>query len=380
MNMRIYERNQGGWLAAVLLLLMGLSACDRNNSSVSPKPNEKPPVTQPSGIDPVADCLVSCDSVCGDREVCLKPCRKTCHQGLYAYGPAACIAECGSSCGENVTCLDPCFSACGGAPPPSVAADAPHTFIDSGPPNPSYQTEADFAFHCSQPDCTFACRLNAGAWSHCSSPVVIRSLADGTHTFYVRAFVGELFDPDPAVWRWTIDTFVPVTPPPPPEPVWKIVPSGQTRCFDDAEVIPCPAVGEVFYGQDAQYAAAVSAYVVHADTVVDPVTGLEWQRRDDGVQREWQQAVNHCAELVLDEKADWRLPGTNELLGIIDFGRASPAIDSQVFPETKSAMYWASDGNDGTAWSVLFSYGYVFSMGKEAGIIYVRCVRGGALP
>lgn len=32
--------------------------------------------------------------------------------------------------------------------------------------------------------------------------------------------------------------------------------SGQSKCYNDTEEIPCPAPGEPFYGQDGNYAAS----------------------------------------------------------------------------------------------------------------------------
>jgi len=41
---------------------------------------------------------------------------------------------------------------------------------------------------------------------------------------------------------------------------WPIPDSGQTKCYNDTAEIPCPAPGEDFYGQDAQYTTNLRSY------------------------------------------------------------------------------------------------------------------------
>ena len=36
--------------------------------------------------------------------------------------------------------------------------------------------------------------------------------------------------------------------------------TGQTKCYNNTEEIPCPQPGEDFYGQDAQYAGPARSY------------------------------------------------------------------------------------------------------------------------
>ncbi|HEX7171171.1 MAG TPA: DNRLRE domain-containing protein, partial [Candidatus Limnocylindria bacterium] len=89
----------------------------------------------------------------------------------------------------------------------------PETTIESGPPDPSASADATFAFDAGEPGSTFACALDVGAFSPCTSPATYSGLADGTHTFEVQATdPAANTDPTPASWSWTIDTSVPPEP------------------------------------------------------------------------------------------------------------------------------------------------------------------------
>ncbi len=68
---------------------------------------------------------------------------------------------------------------------------------------------------------------------------------------------------------------------------YPIVDTGQSTCYDNSGVIDCPAEGEAFYGQDAQYSGNAPSYTDNGDpftgsgqagTVTDNVTGLVWQQ------------------------------------------------------------------------------------------------------
>lgn len=83
-------------------------------------------------------------------------------------------------------------------------------------------------------------------------------------------------------------------------------------------------------------------------TVSDLATGLMWQQADDGVSRDWEEALGYAENLELAGHADWRLPNAKELQSIVDYSRSpqtihSPAIDP-VF-ETTEIDY--PDGNSG---------------------------------
>lgn len=160
--------------------------------------------------------------------------------------------------------------------------------------------------------------------------------------------------------------------------------TGIDKCYNNSTQIPCPSPGQPFYGQDAQYEGRQPAYQDNGNgTVTDLNTNLMWQQGDDGIFRNWQEALDYCDALILPSEgySDWRLPDRRELMSIVDYGRAQPAIDTEVFPEClPSRIYWSSStsaSSSNFAWSVYFDYGIV-QYGYKLYHRFVRCVRDGA--
>ena len=88
----------------------------------------------------------------------------------------------------------------------TIDTAAPDTTIDTGPSGTVGSTGPTFTFS-SEPGATFECRLDAGSFSSCTSPRNYTGLADGSHTFSVRATdAAGNTDPGPATRTWTIDT------------------------------------------------------------------------------------------------------------------------------------------------------------------------------
>ncbi len=97
-----------------------------------------------------------------------------------------------------------------------VDTTGPETAITAGPANPSAGANASFSFTGSDPGGSgvtgFECVLDGGAAAPCTSPQSYSGLADGGHTFGVRAVdAAGNADPTPAVFTWTIDTAPPDT-------------------------------------------------------------------------------------------------------------------------------------------------------------------------
>lgn len=93
--------------------------------------------------------------------------------------------------------------------PCTIDAAAPETSITSGPAHGSTTSDraATFAFSSSEEPSTFGCRIGTGAFEACSSPHTTGALADGAHTFQVRAMdAAGNADPSPASREFTVAT------------------------------------------------------------------------------------------------------------------------------------------------------------------------------
>ncbi|MFO0593676.1 MAG: Ig-like domain-containing protein [Myxococcaceae bacterium] len=94
----------------------------------------------------------------------------------------------------------------------TVDTTPPDTTLTSTPPNPSNSASATFAFSTADASATFQCSLDGAAFTACASPRTVTSLADGSHTFAVRAVdAAGNADPTPASYTWTVDTTPPDT-------------------------------------------------------------------------------------------------------------------------------------------------------------------------
>ena len=121
-------------------------------------------------------------------------------------------------------------------------------------------------------------------------------------------------------------------------------------------------------------------------TTRDKTTGLIWQRSGDNIQRNWQTALDYCADLEITYVTflgngiltDWRLPSVLELSSIVDLGATSnPRIVSAAFPNTNTSSYWSASSlaiGGAVAWRVGFGGGLV-DAGFKTNSYYVRCVR-----
>jgi hypothetical protein len=91
----------------------------------------------------------------------------------------------------------------------------PITTITAAPPSFTASRSASLGFESGLDigGSTFACSLDGAQYSACTSPTAYTGLADGPHTFAVRAsnFLG-VADPSPATVTWTVDTTAPGAP------------------------------------------------------------------------------------------------------------------------------------------------------------------------
>lgn len=89
----------------------------------------------------------------------------------------------------------------------------PSTTITSGPPSFTKNTTAAFGFTSSEAGSTFTCRLDGAAlFTACTTPKTYTGLADGVHSFRVRATdSANNTDATPATRSFTVDTNPPNT-------------------------------------------------------------------------------------------------------------------------------------------------------------------------
>ena len=96
-----------------------------------------------------------------------------------------------------------------------VFCNCTQTTITAGPSGMTNNMSASFSFASSEPGSSFECRLDSNQeadFQPCTSPKSYAALADGSHTFEVRATSPGLgTDPTPASRTFTVDTLPPET-------------------------------------------------------------------------------------------------------------------------------------------------------------------------
>ncbi len=87
----------------------------------------------------------------------------------------------------------------------TIDTGAPTATVDFGPANPTASTSATFTFSSSEAGSSFQCQLDGGGYGVCTSPATYTGLAEGTHSFRVKAIdsVGNVGVA--AVETWVID-------------------------------------------------------------------------------------------------------------------------------------------------------------------------------
>jgi len=73
-----------------------------------------------------------------------------------------------------------------------------------------------------------------------------------------------------------------------------------------------------------------------------------WQQADDGIERDWENALSYAENLVLASYSDWRLPNAKELQSIVDYTRCPAVTNSAAIdPLFSTTMISDPDGNSG---------------------------------
>ncbi len=118
--------------------------------------------------------------------------------------------------------------------------------IDSGPTGLVASTAATFAFSNVESGLDFECKLDSDPFASCVSPVDLHSLAQGSHTFQMRA-KDAAGNTSPAASRtWTVDTVAPPTPTFDCGPSGTFASTSATFAFTATEIVECRIDGAAY--------------------------------------------------------------------------------------------------------------------------------------
>ncbi len=141
--------------------------------------------------------------------------------------------------------------------------------------------------------------------------------------------------------------------------------------------------------EDIASTAPESRYQANGDgTVTDLSTGLIWKRCAEGQTGAdcstgiaqtftWYQALQRAESAVFADSARWRLPNKDELASLVERRCISPSINTQIFPNTPSSVFWSSSPyaySPDRAWHLNFHADEVYNADKNFQS-YVRLVR-----
>lgn len=82
--------------------------------------------------------------------------------------------------------------------------EVPDTTITKSPKPKTSKSKAKFKFTSTEPNSTFECKLDKGAFEECSSPATYKKLDSGKHKFKVRAETADGTDATPAKFKWKV--------------------------------------------------------------------------------------------------------------------------------------------------------------------------------
>ena len=163
--------------------------------------------------------------------------------------------------------------------------------------------------------------------------------------------------------------------------------TGQNKCYDNKKEIKCPDMGKEFFGQDAHYAEAgycvpqsfsVVENVPEEPIVIDNNIGMMWQQKISSENRSIGTAQMYCDNLVYGGYSDWRLPTYEEFMTIADYGRYSPAVNTEYFPD--HGYFWTNTNyyDYNTTYYKIFDFDELSAVSVSyAGPLFnTRCVRG----
>ena len=117
-----------------------------------------------------------------------------------------------------------------------------------------------------------------------------------------------------------------------------------------SSIVKLPDTGQtlnatVTPGEDSDYTLNAPSFTDNGNnTITDNITGLMWQKTDNG-ESTWENAVTNAATINTGGYNDWRLPTPSEALGILNFNN-SLALNSTFFLNNAGGTpgyWWTSD-------------------------------------
>lgn len=118
------------------------------------------------------------------------------------------------------------------------------------------------------------------------------------------------------------------------------------------------------------------SYQQTTDTVIDDVTGLEWQADFNSALQTWGNASFYCEDLDLAGHTDWRLPMRIELVSTFDYDSGQSALSLSSSP---AQAFWTLSTYTNTDHVAVDVRNGQLSTGDENANFVTRCVRGGTL-
>ncbi len=124
---------------------------------------------------------------------------------------------------------------------------------------------------------------------------------------------------------------------------------------DTGQTVDVPGVS----GEDSEYTINPPSFTDNGNgTITDNVTGLMWQKVDNG-ESTWDNAAARASSVTTGGFTDWRLPTPTELFSIMNHNNGNPAaLNTTFFPSNPTGVaeyWWSSDiyGADATkVWCV----------------------------
>lgn len=128
----------------------------------------------------------------------------------------------------------------------------------------------------------------------------------------------------------------------------------QTLVFSSLLLAFGPALADCYY-DTIRSSTWQTRFVNNGDgTVTDKATGLQWKRCAEGQifsgnsctgvasNFSWKNALHHADQASFGGYDDWRLPNIKELYSIVEVACKNPAINTIIFQETPSKVFWSS--------------------------------------